>query len=174
MIEIIPKPAPKTPLWQNILFYVSLSLLVISVICYFGLSHFQKKSFQTLKALDQEMAAKQTSEDKALEAEVISYKKKIGDFSVLLSQHQMASKFFGAFEKMVHPRVWFSDFNLDLEKCKVTVSGSTDSFWTLGQQLLIFKRQPLIKEVNLSGVSIGTEGDIRFAFNLLFSPKIFK
>lgn len=174
MVEIIPKPVQRTPLWQNVLFYFSLFLLVVAVIAYFGLVYLEKRSSQDIKDLDKAIAAKWTQKDKSLETEVIDDKKKIQDFSFLLSRHRKAPKFFSSFEKMIHPKVWFSVFNLNLEKSSVTVSGSTDSFWSLGQQLLIFKRQPLVKQIKLSGVSIATEGGVRFTFNILFSPQIFK
>ena len=174
MVEIIPKPTRKIPFWQNILLYFVIVLLIAIIASYFTLNYSYKKADKNLKDLKNAIAAKETPKEKALEKEVIGYKKKIEDFSFLLEKHQRASKFFSFLEKSIHPKVWFSSFSLDLKEHRVTVSGSTESFWTLGQQLLIFQKDPLIKEVNLSGISIGAEKKINFTFNLLISPQIFK
>lgn len=174
MVEIIPKQTQKASPWQDILFYASLLLLVAVIVAFLAIIYSQKKSYQTLKVLDRKIASKQTLKEKEMKATVINYQKKINDFSVLLSQHHEVSGFFPFFEKMIHPKVWISSFNIDLKNYRVDISGLTDSFWDLGQQLLIFKHEPLIKEVNLSGVSIGDKGNVNFSFSLVFSPNVFE
>ena len=172
MVEIIPKPTKeKIPLWQIILFYLSISLIVVMIISYFVIDYFQKQAENNLQSLEKAIAER-TNKD--LEEEVVGYKRKIEDFSYLLSQHRKTSKFFSFFEKLIHPRVWFSGFSLSLKDFRVTVSGTAESFRILGQQLIIFQKNPLIKKTELSGISIGPEGKIHFTFNLFLNPIVFK
>lgn len=172
-IEIIPKPPAKIPFWLNILLYFSIILLIFSISSYFVLDYYLiKKSEITLQDLEKEIEEKK-SEKKALEEEILNYQKKIEDFSFLLDQHLVNLNFFNFFEKISHPKVWFSDFNSIPGEAKIKVSGQAESFQVLGQQLLIFKAEPLIENLNLSEISLGEEGKIKFTFNLILSPQIF-
>ena len=174
MVEIIPKPTKEVPLWQTLLFYFCISLIAVMIVSYFVIDHFQKQAEGNLQSLERAIAERTTPREKALEEEVVGYKRKIEDFSSLLSHHQKTSKFFSFFEKLIHPQVWFSDFSLSLKDSRVTVSGTAESFRILGQQLIIFQKSPLIKKTDLSGISIGTEGKIHFTFNLFLAPTVFQ
>jgi len=114
------------------------------------------------------------SKEAPLKKKVLTYKQKIDDFSLLLNQHQKTSKFFPFFENIIHPQVWFSSFSLDVKNAQVTVSGTAKSFKVLGQQLLIFQGNSLIKETKLSRISMSREGEIHFTFNLSLNPIIFQ
>jgi len=94
MIEIIPKPAKKLPLWQDILFYISIALLLVTILSYFILAHFLKNSEKVLQDLDQRLAWEKTAEELSLEKEVISWQKKTEDFKKLIKEHILASNFF--------------------------------------------------------------------------------
>jgi len=43
----------------------------------------------------------------------------------------------------------------------------------LEQQILVLKQDPLVKSLNISGVSISEEGKVDFTFLLTFAPQIF-
>jgi len=174
MVEIIPKPVSKPSSWFNSLFYFSVVLLFIAILSIFLLNQFQKKAVLTLKNLEVLLTQIKTQERINLEKELIGYQKKIEDFSFLLQGHSLDSKLFGFLENITHPKVYFSSLNFNSDEKKVILNGETESFQTLGQQLLIFKAEPLVKEVNLSKISIGREGKIDFAFSFSFSPEIFK
>lgn len=172
-VEIIPKPAQKLPLWQNILFYFSISLLIASVCSYFVLNHFIKKA-ETHLADFEETLIKKTPAEEALETEVLEHQKKIKDFAQLIDQHLYSSKFFDFFQKLCHPRIWFSQVSLNPPDNQVAVSGEADNFVTIGQQMLIFEQESLIKEVNLSQLSIGERGNVTFTLSLSLDPEVFK
>jgi len=79
---------------------------------------------------------------------------------------------FEIIEENSHPQVWFSQLNLEAKQGKVILGGQTQSFETLGQQLLIFQNAEKIKEVTLSSVSINKLGKIEFSFSLVFGKEI--
>ena len=173
-IQIVPKDIAKKPFWLNILFYFSLVLLIGLSASYFTLNYFIQKADQRIQELDEELEKAKTPEEIALEGEVLGYQEKIGDFSVLIKDHRFNSNLFSFLENLTHPKVWFSNFTLDSEIKKVKISGETESFQTLGQQLIIFQNEEHIKKVDLSNIALGERGKIEFDFDLLLDPKIFK
>lgn len=174
MIEIIPKPAQKLPLWLNILFYFSIAFLLGMVSTYFILDHSLKSSKNSLKILEETLTQEKTGEEVVLEKEVFGYQKKIQDFSKLLSQHQFCSKLFEFIEGICHPKIWFSQINLNPAQSEVNLLGEAEDFTTIGQQLLILKSEPLVKNVSLSQIAIGKKGRVNFGLNLSLDPTIFK
>ena len=174
MIEIIPKPAAKLPLWQNILFYISIAVLLAVFLSYFIFDHFLKTSFQTLENLEETLAREKTPAEIALEEETFGYQKKIRDFSSLIKSHLFASNFFAFFEKVSHPKVWFSQISLNPGEGRVALLGQAENFSVLGQQILILKQEPLIKNLDLVSLSIGKRGRVDFTLNLFLDPIIFR
>ena len=174
MIEIIPKPAAKLPLWQNILFYISIAVLLAVFLSYFIFDHSLKTSLQNLKNLEETLARGKTPAEIALEEETFGYQKKIRDFSSLIKSHLFASNFFTFFEKVSHPKVWFSQISLNPGEGRVALLGQAENFSVLGQQILILKQEPLIKNLDLVSLSIGKRGRVDFTLNLFLDPKIFR
>lgn len=173
-IEIIPKPAKKVSPSQNILFYFAVGLLLLSIGLYFVLGYFVKKSELILQDLEETLAREKTEEETILEKEVFGYQRKVEDFSTLIGQHTYASGFFNFFESLSHPKVWFSKISLNITNHRLIVSGKTDTFLILDQQLLIFQQEELIKETILNKLSIGKEGLVNFTFDLTLNPIIVK
>lgn len=174
MIEIIPKKAPSLPILLNFLFYFSLILLTAVIIAIFVFNGSVKNSKEVLAELEKSLESSKTSERIDLENEVLNFQKKIKDFSQLINQHLETSKIFEVLQRNCHPKVWFSQFNLDAKESKVSVSGETQNFESLGQQLLIFQDENLIKKVNLEQALITKEGKIKFSLILFLDPQIFK
>ena len=175
MVEIIPKqPATKLPSWQNIIFYFSFGLILLVVLSYFVLDIYLGKAQARLEELKKEWEETKTEEQIALEDELSAYEKKIESFSILINQHLFSSKVFEFIEKNTHPEVWFSNLDLNPMEGKVDLSGDTDNFVTLHQQVQILKANPLVKDLNLSEIAIGKEGRIAFDLNLIFDPSVFK
>lgn len=171
--EIIPKPPVKVPLWLNIILYFSIALLLVTLSSYFVLKHFRKEISRTIQKIDTDLSIAKAPQQ-ALEKALESQKKKIDAFSVLFSSHELNSKIFPFLEKRTHPKVFFSSFALNSSTLDLILSGETESFQTLGQQIFILKAANEIKSVNLSEVSIGREGAIIFTLNLSLDPIIFK
>jgi hypothetical protein len=172
-IEIIPKEAAKLPLWQNILFYVSIAVLLAVILCYGVFYKLGQKASVTLKERENFYEQSKTPEILSLESELLDYRNKIDAFSDLISQHKFSSEFFKFVEKITHPKVVFLEMDFDIKNNKVTLFGLTDSFLTLGQQVLIFKQQSLVKGVQLSNIGISKEGKIEFNINLALDAKLF-
>lgn len=143
------------------------------ILSHFVFGYFQKKSLINLVNLETILVQEKTSQRKDMEKEILFRQKKINDFSTLLSQHLMSSNFFKVLEALTHPNIWFSEVSLDSDTSKVIISGETEDFQTLGQQLIIFQEAPAIIGSELSQISIG-RGRIQFTFLLSLDPQVFK
>lgn len=174
MVEIIPKPTEKVPWWQEIIFYSSIILLLITILSYFFFANSLKKSEKVLTNLEERLAREKTTEEIALEKEVLSWQRKIEDFKKLMGEHLLASNFFSFLESNSHPQVFFSKIDLKPREGKVLLSGQTENFSQLWQQISILKSKKEIKELNLSNLSIGKEGKVDFSLDLSLEPTLFK
>lgn len=172
-IEIIQKPKPKIPLWAKILLGSAVALLLIAAGTYFFLDYTSKKTSQKISDTQAEvsslMAANRETENK-----VLTYEKKIGDFASLVVGHQKPLSILLFLEQKTHPRVSFTSFAFDAAKTSVAVDGQAASFIALGQQMLIFKKEPILKNITLSGLSLNEKGEIKFSLQLVFDPQIVK
>jgi Tfp pilus assembly protein PilN len=171
-MEMIPKQTPKIPFWVDILFYLSVVLLIFTLISYFSLNHFLETSQKTLADLETTLS-EEISEKAVLKNEILTYQKKIKDFSRLINAHLKTSNIFDFMEEQCHPEVWFNEFSLDTEAGKVLLAGEAQNFEALGQQMLILRDEKLIKSIDLGGVSLKKEGKINFNLSLSFDPSIF-
>lgn len=176
MVEIIPKPPKKRPLWQEILFYLGITLVIIVIASFFGLGSLNKKAQKEIQALKEQISTVKTSEEINLKKDLFEKEKKINDFAALLTARQKNSNLFPFLEKICHPKVQF--LGLDLTRVtggyQVSIPGQAESFEALHQQLLIFKQEPKILDMQLSGITVGKEGRVNFSFNLTLTPDIFK
>jgi len=173
-IEIIPKEAVRPSPWQNILLYFCIFLLLFSILGYFALDYFVKKADRKLQELSEELTKARTPQQIALEKEILDYRDKIEDFSPLLIAHQKSSNFFDSLEKITHPKVFFSELNLDTKVNRVRLFGQAENFQILGQQLLIFQKAEFIQNLILSEVKIEEEGKIGFTFDFSLNPELFQ
>jgi hypothetical protein len=172
-MEIIPKEKSSKKDF-NILFYISLILLFFSIVSFFILNHLSKQTQKERERLDVLLIQKLSPEKLALKQEVLNYQKKIDNFSFLIDQQLKSSKFFTEFEKIIHPQVWFSNFNLNLKKGIVTLSGYAQSFEILEQQFFVFENTNWIKNFDTETILIGEERRINFSLIIFFNPMIFQ
>jgi hypothetical protein len=166
MVEIIPKEPAKPSKILNLLLYLAIFLLFSSVVSYFTLSGFLKKTEEEAAAL---ASALLQTEEAFLEKEISTAKKKIEDFSFLIDRHLKPSQVFEIVEKNCHPKVWFSRFSLASREKTLRLSGETDNFETLGQQIFILEEETALAKVTLESFSITSEGKINFELSLLLN-----
>jgi hypothetical protein len=174
MIDIIPKPIKESPQWQVILFYISIVLFIISLGAFGVVSYLEKKSQDNLEEVNQKLSEEETVKITALENEIIPYKEKIDEFAPFLREHILSTKIFAFLEEKTHPGVFFSNTKISIQPEDITVelSGLTDSFLSLGQQLMILESESIIKEANLSKIALGKTGGIEFHLAILLKNEL--
>jgi len=173
-MEIIPKPQRKLPVWQNILFYSSLVILLMIFSSYFILDHFINNFSKELEQLEETLAREKTKEETSLEQEIFSYQKKIAAFSILIKNHLFTSNTFTFLEETCHPKIQFSQLSLNSSDRTVLLSGEAEDFTALGQQLSIFQDASGVENSNLSNISIGKQGGIDFTLKLSLNSQFFQ
>ena len=176
MVEIIPKPVAKRPLWQEILFYLGIILIVLTIGGYFGLGYLQEKTSRNIENLKDQISRVKTDEERELKEKLFEKEGKIKDFSILLNGHQVSSSLFPFLGKICHPKVQFLslDFSKSEKDYLVQIPAQAESYEVLHQQILIFRDEKLIKDAEVSGISIGKEGRVNFDLNLSLDPSIFE
>jgi len=173
-IEIVPKEKIKKITKEGLLFYASLGLLVVALLSFAFLFYYEKKSLDTISELNDSLAQQQTQERKELSKRVFLAKEKIESFSVLINDHRKSSNAFSLLEGNTHPEAYFTNFGLTPDKGAMTLQGETENFETLAQQIMIFREDESVKEINLSGTGMGKEGGVSFFFKILLKLGVLK
>lgn len=174
MVGIIPKPIKKTSKLYELAPYISFGLVVVVVLAYAALFFIEKRTSKTLWNLEDKIAQVGTKDEKSLEAQLLLHKQKIDDFSKLFTDHKKTSSFFDFLEENCHPKIWFNKLELSSQDSQATLAGETSSFETLGQQIAIFQGQELVKNIEISDLSVAKTGRANFTISLFLDPKIFK
>jgi hypothetical protein len=172
-IQIIPKSEERQPFWLDFLFYFSLFLVIAAASSYFILGSLKNKAEKKYNDLVLQLSQTATPQETVLEKKLTETKKKIDNFSLLLNNRKYTSQVFPLIEKITHPRVAFSSFNLEVSSGKVSLNGVTDNFQTLAQQVAALKSEKFISGVELFGLSAAKDGKISFGVSFTLDQKIF-
>lgn len=167
-----PKTESNKSLWVTIFLYFSLVFFLASVSSYFVFDYYAKKYSKNIEEIKMNIEQKGTAEEKKREEYILEKQETIKDFSKLLDEHKFVSSFFTNFESWCHPRVWFSRVNLNVADLTVGLSGQTDNFETLGQQILVFRNNKFIKGIDLSNIQMNDEGKIDFNLSVVFDGQV--
>jgi Tfp pilus assembly protein PilN len=173
-IGLIPKKPTEKPLWQIILLYFSVGFLFMVVLAMVILSYAGSKAKLEIAKLDQELNRPKTAAEIQLEREVLQAQARISNFKSLIESAKPASKVFELLERTTHPAVVFGQLSFSAVDNKISLSGQTDNFQTLGQQLLIFQSEPLIIKSNLEQIGIGKSGSVEFNISLVLNENFYE
>jgi len=167
--SIIPKAKPQTPLWAKALAVFTVLLIVVAA----GSSIFlllSKRSLEKkLDNIEQQERALQNSDFKILETKLLSISDKIRDFSVLLERHRLSSEIFIFLRTYCHPKARITDLDFKADSSEISLEGETESFRTLGEQLLVLEKAKGLKDLKLSEISLTDQGKVNFAFSFLLT-----
>ena len=174
MVNLIPKPVKKISKNQQILLYFLVFSVIFLTTAYVFLISLEKKAMADLETIEQQISEQKTTGMASLESTIKDYKREIDEFVPYLSNHILITKFFDFLEKNTHPRIYFSQMNLRSSSASVSLSGKSDSFLSLGQQLMIFNNSSMVKSVSLSNISLSEEGSILFNLGVSLDSSLFK
>lgn len=179
-IEIIPKPDYKTKEKTSIFFIISLIVLIASISVYFYLFLTVDKKSKELEAKEEHIEALINDETFiSKEKEVLRMKEKIDEFNNLFKNHHSVLELFSFLEKNTHIKVaWESSaFSKTTGKeapaYKLSLSGKSDNFIILAQQIIVLRSRPEISEIKLSSLAIEEKGKVSFNFEIVFNPGLF-
>jgi len=173
-IEITPQRRSRATLFATIIGIISAFLILVLVgsFLYFYITN--KSLLENIqRSKDSSLDLDQTIRNK--ENELLVFQRRIDDFEVFLSKHKDLRKMFTIIEEKTIPFMWFNSFSFQaVDNGIISLTGNTNSFFAVEQQIAIFKGHDLIKKVNLGEITINEEeGGIEFALELVFDPEVF-
>jgi len=171
-IEITPQKRSRATLFATIVGIISAFLIIALVgsFLYFYITNNNLvEKIQELR--DSSLDLDQTIRNK--ENELSIFQKRIDDFDLLLSKHKDLLNIFSIIEEKTIPFMWFDSFVFLSEANEpILLTGETNSFFAIEQQIAVFKSHELIRSVNLGEITINEEeGKIEFALELIFDSK---
>ncbi|MCP6726983.1 MAG: hypothetical protein KJI69_03105 [Patescibacteria group bacterium] len=171
MVDIIPKQQ-ETEL-SSIALTIAIVILVISVGS-FGIFAFLKTRTESkLEEATIFLLEGKSKEQAELESQILDIKTKLEDFSVLALRQNNPSAFFEFIEENTHPDIIFSQLSLNPQDRKAVINGETRTFRNLQEQILLLKEQADSEEVELTSISLGQEGQVKFTLVLEFEHSFF-
>ncbi|MFA6190374.1 MAG: hypothetical protein WC711_02550 [Candidatus Staskawiczbacteria bacterium] len=159
--------------WLDVIFYFVVSSLVATVFLYFI---FLFKNGMVKMQIEEEMTKLQevgTLMQKEHEKEVMVYQKKIGDFSLLLKNHEFASNAFAFMQAQTMPNIWFSQFNLDQRNSALQLTGEADDMDAFSRQVAILEENKYVSSVGTFSSSLGEAARTEFNVSLVLDKSIF-
>jgi Tfp pilus assembly protein PilN len=153
---------------ENAVFYLSFLLLAIVAGGFFYVRHLTGQSNIEIAALEDQSAKMKTEQEKNLEASVDLARRRLADFSTVISARQSAARVFTEFENLVLPGVYFSKISLDFSGSSLSLSGQGKSFIDVGRQVMKFESaKGILKSVSFPVIAAGDEGGVRFEANTI-------
>lgn len=158
---------------MDVIFYLCVSSLIACVFCYFIFSLRISLLQGQISDAAEELKKVGSQEQKAQEAAVLGYIKKINDFNNLFKNHRFASNSFAFMQNQTMPYIWFKQFNLDQKGSTIQLSGQADNMDNYSRQVANFEKNEYVKKVAMLSSTIAADGKVNFNTSLSLDPKIF-
>ncbi len=173
-LSIIPKQKPEIPSWVTYLFLGSLiSILLLGGIYFFIANKISVEEGKKSALGRQVVELRSNQASQGLKNSAIVLSRKVEDFSHIFKEHKITSRFFDLLRASCHPKVQFTSFDFNANAGTVALIGVGQDFQVLGEQILIFKQDKNIKDVEISGINLSKEGDVSFNINFSIEPNLF-
>lgn len=171
IFSIIPKPKEQEPNIVNIVFWLGVCVLIGLSVAYLMLRA-QAMSLTNKKTAVVEERSALIADNAELTKKMMSLSRNISDYLSILKDHRVSSNFYGFLSSVCHRRAQFTSLTVSDSANHISLGLKTESFKTLGEQLLILKEHPLIKNTKFSGLNIGKDGKIVCTLDFDFDEKI--
>lgn len=159
--------------WIDVLLYFSISLLVVTVLCYFIFSVKNASQRENIKELNTALESVGTNQQKSFEKEVSNYQKKVNDFMALLKNRKFVSTIFSFMEQQTFFNIWFDKFTMNRKDAEVDLSGQAENMAAFSRQVSTFEKNEYIKKITVLNSRLGSSGAVEFNLNIIMDPKIF-
>lgn len=177
-VNLIPKEYKKRKQKLSVTFSktggVVLGLLILGLLLYGGLLLYQNEINKELDNIKTETQILDQKRDKEREKVVIDLDKKLGVLKEIFEKHVYWSKLFNKMEELTVFWTYFSEvkFNFSGEAAKASLFGNALTYTTLAKQMKSFQENSQVESVEVSNISLSTEGGIDFDLAVIFSKDI--
>ena len=145
-IEINPRVQPGKYIAPIIALIVALILATGVGASYIFFERSINKMSEEIKTKEQKLI--KTSSEKELENKLSLYEAKVNSFSQLFDGHGKPINVFLFLEDITHPEIHFVDFNFDAVNGEMTLTGKSETFTALEQQLIILKQSEFLNKAS--------------------------
>ncbi len=121
-----------------------------------------------LEIKESEFLALNSKENHNIELQVSEISKRLERFSKAFSSRSVEYDFLDFVRSFCHTRVSFSSLSFDNKTGSTALSGETDSYKSLSEQILILKDLKNISNLLVSDVSLGKEGNVSFKISFIY------
>ncbi len=171
MVDIIPKQQ-ETEL-SSIAMTAAIIILVIAVGSFGVFAFLKARTEGRLEEATTLLLQGKSAEQAELESQILGTKTKLEDFALLAARQNNPSAFFSFIEENTHPDIIFSQLALNPKDKKAVLNGETRTFSNLQQQIKLLREQGESENVELTSISLGEAGQVRFTLSMLFEHSFF-
>lgn len=159
--------------WPWRLFSFSGILFLASALVYIGLTFGYEPFLNSrIQSVDSDLGKLGESISQKDEEAFVRFYSQLSNLNGVLNNHIFGSKVFSWLELNTHPKVYYAGIDLKIPELQLTLSGVTDNFGILGEQLAIFDKDPLVAGYVLNQ-SVVTEGAVRFTVIIKLAKNFF-
>ena len=177
-ISLIPKDYKKGLSIEAIFSKIGIfvfALVIIGLLIYGGLVFYNKSLVKDIKETENKIKELNDQKDKDFEKGAVSLDKALNSLKNILKNHLYWSNVFSKFEKTTVPQVVFSNFSGSINQdgsVALSLNGKTSGYTYLAKQMVSFGQEKMVSGIELSGISISSQGGIEFVLNINFSKDI--
>lgn len=143
-------------------FPISIVLLVLTLLGWGGLRWYMSSLDGKIARLDTEIAANSAEFQSERVARVEDFDARLSLLNVDPAESIDPGSIFAKLESVMVPQVVLTEYEYDGEEKKVSVSGKTDNFRYVAEQIISLKSDPMFSQVEVSAVSRDKDGKIKF------------
>lgn len=148
---------------------LAIGLVVLSLLVYGGLFSYNKSLNNQVDEFKAQIEEINNQRDNEFEKMAKSLDSVLKSLKEVLKNHLYWSSIFSKIEELTVPQVNFLDFKGTLGEdgsVKLALSGITSGYTYLAKQMASFNQEELISGVEVSGISLGTEGGVEFVLDI--------
>ena len=167
-----PEQSPTRWPWKILTF--SLVVFFVAVVFYFGLSFGYKSFLQSqITQTDKEFETLAQSIPEIEQKALIDFYAQLGNLQKILNNHTLGSKLFSFIEQNTNKKVYYTNLSLNTFNNDLSLTGRTDSYETLAQQLQAFELAQGVTKININQAD-AKAGEVNFRVTLKFAKNTFK
>lgn len=177
-INLVPKEYRKKTLKFSGIFSkiggIFLILLILSLLLFGGLFIYKKSLNKELSDFKKEILILDQKRNPELEEKIVNLDKKLEILESIFNNHLYWSELFTRIENLVLKKAYFSKVRIGFLETDLAInlSGNALTYTILAQQMLSFQEDSSVKSVQVSDISLGSEGGIDFNLQIIFSKNI--
>ena len=177
-INLIPKEYRRRGLNIEGLFskagIIVIGLLILSLLIYGGLLIYCKNIEKRTDDIIKQITDLESKRDFTIENTIDKTGTKLDLVEDAFKNHLYWSQFFAEIEKNTANTVYFSDskFSIADNRISAILTGKATSYSDIARQMVSFKEDPALEQIEISAISAGEEGGVSFNLALVFSKSI--